>query len=92
MMKEGGQEGQEQSYKGNEDAGENYPQESEGSQQNDPSVHPMESGSIANIFADSNNQGNQDTQSILSEGQSITKNDAAQLVEAIENANKGKGI
>lgn len=49
-------------------------------------------GSIANLFADSHNEGpgqDQETQSLINEGQSITKNDAAQLAAAIANANKG---
>uniref|UniRef100_A0A6P8IT39 Uncharacterized protein LOC116304487 n=1 Tax=Actinia tenebrosa TaxID=6105 RepID=A0A6P8IT39_ACTTE len=49
-------------------------------------------GSIANLFSDSNDQGtgqDQETQSFINEGQSITKNDASQLAAAIANANKG---
>lgn len=84
-----GQEGQEQSYKASENSNENYSQENEGMPPSDPSMRPVEGGSIANMFFDQNSQANQDTQSIISEGQKITTSDAAQLAEAIENANKG---
>lgn len=92
MPKENGQdgqegpEGQEQSYKGNEESNDNYSQGNEGMQS---SVRPEEGGSIASVLSDPSSQANQDTQSIISEGQKITSSDAAQLAEAIENANKG---
>lgn len=98
-MKEGAQY---QGYKGGEESREAYqkdPEESregyqqggteEGQPQPEANLHGIDGGSISNIFADANSQNGQDTQSIIKEGQSITSSDAAQLAEAIANANKG---
>ncbi|KAK3712867.1 hypothetical protein QZH41_016908 [Actinostola sp. cb2023] len=84
--------GQEQTYKNSEDSGESYQAGSDGVQQNDAGFHSsFDAGSIANILSESSNNptANQDTQSLINEGQSITSSDAAQLAEAISNANKG---
>lgn len=98
MMKEAGQE---QSYKGGEDPREAYQKGGEDSreayqqggeetqQPPEGSLHGIDGGSISSLFADANSQNGQDTQSLIKEGQSITSSDAAQLAEAIANANKG---